>query len=65
MADINDKEMKPKAAEPARYGKEKFLASKQFTGKTDLLAALLDDDKTYTTDQVITLIGDFLKKEVK
>ena len=58
--------MAKKDSETPVYSKEQFLKSKQFTAQQkDLLAALLEDRKTYTTDQVNEMLNQFLKKEVK
>lgn len=47
------------------FTKEQLVRSKKYLGREDLLNALLDADKAYTTDDVDKLINDYLKKEVK
>lgn len=48
------------------YTKQQFLGSKRYaSAQKDVLSALLKDDETYTTDQVTTLIADFMRKEAK
>lgn len=62
------KNKKSKANEQAEqtYTKAQFLASKQFTAiQRDFLNAILEDDKTYTMDQVKQLIDEYAKKAVK
>lgn len=47
-----------------RFGKEKLLGFTRYAGRRDLLSALLDDDREYTTEQVDGLLRDFLKGKV-
>ncbi|WP_199900115.1 hypothetical protein [Caldalkalibacillus mannanilyticus] len=49
----------------ARYTKKQYLTSKKYEHQSDLLRALLEDEKTYTVEQVQKKIDDFLKKEAK
>ena len=56
----------PETIKTPVYYKEQFLKSKQYTAQQkDLLAALLEDGKKYTTAQVNESLNNFLKKEVK
>ncbi|WP_239551394.1 hypothetical protein [Paenibacillus elgii] len=48
------------------FTKQQFLESKLFTAQQkDLLSALLQDEETYTTDQVKQQIEQYLKKAVE
>lgn len=47
------------------YTKEQFLASKTYATERDLLNALLEDGKTYTKDQVNSMVDSFMKGKVK
>lgn len=47
------------------YSKAQLLASKKYANRQDILNALLEDGKTYTTDQVDALIEKYMKGQVK
>lgn len=47
------------------YTKAQLLASKKYANRQDILNALLEDGKTYTTAQVDALIEKFMKGQVK
>jgi hypothetical protein len=47
------------------FGKQQFLASKQYAQQKDILHAVLEEGKTYTSRQVEKRINDFLLKEAK
>ena len=47
------------------YNKAQLLASKKCANRQDILNALLDDGKTYTTAQVDALIEKYMKGQVK
>lgn len=48
------------------FSKEQFLSSRKFDQhQKDVLNALLEADKKYTTQEVISLLEEFLVKEVK
>ncbi|MGQ7886857.1 hypothetical protein [Paenibacillus sp. WC2504] len=56
---------KEKSIQP-EFTKEQFLVSKSYTGlEKDIFRALLDDNKTYTKDQVREIADDFVRKEVQ
>ncbi|MCY9658119.1 hypothetical protein P5G65_04875 [Paenibacillus chondroitinus] len=56
---------KEKSNQP-EFTKEQFLISKSYTGlEKDIFRALLDDNKTYTKDQVREIADDFVRKEVQ
>ena len=43
-----------------KFSKKQFVNSKRFAKRTDILNALLDDDKMYSIEQVEKIINDFL-----
>ena len=48
-----------------KFSKERLLQAKKFKGDSDLLNALLKDDKTYSIVEVEELIQKYKKQEVK
>lgn len=47
------------------FNKQQFLRSEQFDAhQKDVLNALLNDGETYTVDQVVKMIAQFMKREV-
>ncbi|WP_200820222.1 hypothetical protein [Acidaminococcus provencensis] len=46
------------------FTKELLLQSKKYEGYVDILEALLDDDKLYTSEEVDSLISTFMKRSV-
>ena len=49
----------------AAYSKAQLMTSQRYSAQRDLLAALLEENKTYTHDQVETLVNSYLKGEVR
>jgi len=50
----------------ASFTKEQFLSSQKRSGvEKDILAAVMEDDKTYTLAEAEKLISDFKKRAVK
>ena len=49
----------------AAYSKAQLMTSQCYAARRDLLAALLEENKTYTHDQVETLVNSYLKGEVR
>lgn len=47
-----------------KFSKNQLLAAKRFSGKRDILEALLSDDETYTVKTVEQMIEDFMKGKV-
>lgn len=47
------------------FTKEQILASKKYSNRRDVLGAILKDDKTYTLEQVDSLLEKFMKGKVK
>ena len=48
-----------------KFSKNQLLAAKRFSGKRDILEALLSDDETYTVKTVEQMIEDYMKGKVK
>ena len=46
------------------FTKELLLQSEKYENYVDILEALLDDDKLYTSEQVDSLISTFMKRSV-
>lgn len=49
----------------AAYTKEQLVASRRYADRRDLISALLEDGRSYTTDEVDALIKKYLKGKVK
>ena len=47
------------------FTKEQILASKKYSNRRDVLGVILLDDKTYTSEQVDSLLEKFMKGKVK
>ena len=47
------------------FTKEQLLRSKHFSGKSDVLNAVLSADKTYTVDETQKAINEYMKGQVK
>jgi hypothetical protein len=47
------------------FTKEQILASKKYSNRRDILGAILSSDKTYTLEQVDSLLEKFMKGKVK
>ena len=47
-----------------RFTKAQLMASNKYANRKDLIGALLDDNKDYTTAQVDELIEKYLKGKV-
>ena len=58
------KKVVEKQIEPS-FSKSQLVKSKFFFEERDLLNALLNDNKTYTIDEVANMISDFKKGKVK
>ncbi|ANB62253.1 hypothetical protein [Anoxybacteroides amylolyticum] len=48
-----------------RYGKSAFLRAPEYTKDRLLLEVLLDDSKTYTKEEVDSLLSEWKAKEVQ
>jgi hypothetical protein len=63
------KKEETKAEQPmkkeAKFSKKQLMVSKRFRDKNDLLVALLNEDKLYTSHEVDELIEKYNKTEVK
>ena len=47
------------------FTKEQILVSKKYSNRRDVLGAILTDNKTYTLEQVDSLLEKFMKGKVK
>ena len=56
---------KTETKQEAVFTKEQILASKKYLNRRDVLGAILSDGKTYTLEQVDTLLEKFMKGKVK
>lgn len=50
---------------PVQYTKQQFIDSPKYAVQRDVLHALLQDGKIYTTEKVDQLLDGFMKKEAK
>lgn len=46
------------------FSKEQLVKSKKYEDKVDVLNVILNDEKSYSIDEVDTMIDEFLKEEV-
>lgn len=51
--------------ESVKFSKEQILASMKYSNRRDVLVAILDDNKSYTLEQVDSLVDKFMKGKVK
>lgn len=54
-----------KAVLPGKYSKQQILKSKKYTGKHDIINALLKDETKYSVAEVDKLITGFMEGTVK
>ncbi len=47
------------------FTKAQILSASEYLEYFNVINALLEDDKTYTKQEVNAIIGDYLKREVK
>jgi nitrogen fixation/metabolism regulation signal transduction histidine kinase len=47
------------------FGKEQLLASDRYDGKKDIVNAILENGKEYTTETVDRLVENYMKGKVK
>ena len=62
MDEMANKKVEPK--EEVLFTKEQILSSKKYSNRRDVLGAILTD-KTYTLEQVDSLLEKFMKGKVK
>ena len=48
-----------------KFSKEQLVRSKTFSGRADILSALLKEGVQYTVKEVESMVNKFLKKEVR
>ena len=54
-----------KTQQELKFPKERILTVKKYSNRRDALVAILDDDKSYTLEQVDSLLENFMKGKVK
>lgn len=47
------------------FTKDAILSSKIYANRRDVLGAILEDDKSYTTEQIEALLTKFMRGKVK
>jgi len=63
---LSDKvEKKPKAHPEPKFNKTQFLNSKKYAARRDIVSAVLQEDRLYTSGEVNSLIDNYLSKGVK
>ena len=65
MAETKAAPSKGKEAKEARYEKAQLMKAKRYAGDADVLAAILDENQTYTFDDVDKMIKAFKTREVQ
>lgn len=50
--------------EEIRYSKKQLVLSKKYSSNRDVLQALLEENKSYTSDEVEKIIKEFKKRKV-
>ena len=64
MAKKNKTETKTVEQSAVTYTKEQILCSKKYKYRRDALGVVLADGKEYTTEEVDTLLDEFMKGKV-
>jgi len=49
----------------AKFTKAQLLGSSRYSNRKDALSVLLEEDKSYSHDEVAEILENFLKKKVK
>jgi hypothetical protein len=57
----DDVNSQPEIMRAPSYSKAKLISFERYRDRRDLLGALLDDGREYTTDEVDSAVADFLK----
>lgn len=55
---------KKETQQESKFTKEQILASKKYSNRRDAIVAILSDNKTYTLEQVDSLLEKFMKGKV-
>lgn len=58
-------ETKTEVKRETLFSKEQILASKKYANRRDVLGVVLADGKQYTSEQVESLLENFMKGKVK
>ena len=48
-----------------KFSKSQLVESKRFSGQKDLLNTILEDDKEYTLEEVVSRVEKYMKGKVK
>lgn len=48
-----------------KFSKSQLVESKRFSGQKDLLNTILEDDKEYTLEEVVSKVEKYMKGKVK
>ena len=59
-----EKEIEKTEVEEILFTKEQIISSKKYANRRDVLGAILSSDKTYTSEQVESLLDKFMKGKV-
>jgi len=59
------KENKETDAVEIKFSKSQLVESKRFSGQKDLLNTILEDDKEYTLEEVVSKVEKYMKGKVK
>ncbi len=59
------KEVKEPDIVEIKFSKEQLVKSKKFSGQQDLLNTILEADKQYTLDEVVSKVEKYMKGKVK
>lgn len=62
MAKKEESKAEVQTVQAVEYTKEQLLKSEAYQNRRDLVNALLNDNKTYTKEQVNALMDDFMKR---
>lgn len=65
FAEIREDEAKAAAAEEKTFSKEQLLSCERFSGRRDILNALLEDGRLYTASEAEKKTEKFMKGQVK
>ncbi len=59
------KENKETDAVEIKFSKSQLVESKRFSGQKDLLNTILEDNKEYTLEEVVSKVEKYMKGKVK
>lgn len=56
---------KTKVENATRFSKNQIISSEKFKNRRDILNVLLEDDKTYTNEEILEVLENKMKGKVK